>query len=146
MTTPIMAAGLPQSGALPQATQNLFEHAAQQARSMPESAGPAQLGQEVLQSLEGFIKRSGGFAERARNLTLHSPPAAGGEFASVDRRRAGAADRSQTYSPAPPVDQKQMDRVIDSLSMIFNHSIETQLVVRGTTQISGAANTLLRGQ
>ncbi len=42
--------------------------------------------------------------------------------------------------------ESQMERVIDSLGMMFDHAIETQLVVRGATQIAGAANTLLRGQ
>jgi hypothetical protein len=44
------------------------------------------------------------------------------------------------------VDGQQMNRVIQALGMMFDYSIETQLVVRGATQVSGAANTLLRGQ
>ena len=44
------------------------------------------------------------------------------------------------------VDGQQLDRVIQALSMMYDYSIETQLVVRGATQTSGAANTLLRGQ
>jgi DNA-directed RNA polymerase specialized sigma54-like protein len=150
MTTPIVAAGAPQPTALqdavPQATQNLFEHVAAQAKSMPEGAGPTQLGQEMLQNLKGFFERSGSFAERASGLTQRTSKTAGGELVSVGPKGAGATDLSSTRNSSLPVDQSQMDKVIQSLGMMFDHSIETQLVVRGTTQVSGAANTLLRGQ
>ncbi|MBB3980170.1 hypothetical protein GGQ64_005422 [Rhizobium azooxidifex] len=150
MTTPIVAAGVPQptavQDAVPQATQNLFEHIAAQAQSLPEGAGPSQLGQEVLQNLKGFFERSGSFAERASGLTQRTPQATGGELVSVGPKGTGGTDLSQTRNSAVPVDQSQVDKVIQSLSMIFDHSIETQMVVRGTTQVSGAANTLLRGQ
>ncbi|KKX26170.1 hypothetical protein [Rhizobium sp. LC145] len=150
MTTPIVAASVQQPTAvqdvLPQATQNLFEHVAAQAKALPEGAGPAQLGQEMLQNLKGFFERSGSFAERASSLTQRTPQATGGELVSAGSKGAGLADLPQTRNSAIPVDQSQMDKVIQSLSMMFDHSIETQLVVRGTTQVSGAANTLLRGQ
>jgi hypothetical protein len=150
MTTPIVAAGVPQptavQDAVPQATQNLFEHIAAQAQSLPEGAGPSQLGQEVLQNLKGFFERSGSFAERASGLTQRTPQATGGELVSVGPKGTGGSDLSQARNSAVPVDQSQIDKVIQSLSMMFDHSIETQMVVRGTTQVSGAANTLLRGQ
>nr|WP_240998570.1 hypothetical protein [Pseudomonas viridiflava] len=40
----------------------------------------------------------------------------------------------------------QVDRIVQSLGRMFDYSIETQMVVRGATQISGSANTLLKGQ
>ncbi|PRD41751.1 hypothetical protein C5748_20030 [Phyllobacterium phragmitis] len=150
MTTPIAAAAVapPQAvqDVLPQATQNLFEHAASQAKALPEGAGPAQLGEEMLQNLKGFFERSGSFAERAGSLTQRTPQATGGELVSLGPNGAGMTDLSQTRNSAVPVEKGQIDQVIQSLGMMFDHSIETQLVVRGTTQVSGAANTLLRGQ
>jgi hypothetical protein len=150
MTTPIVAAGVPQpttvQDVVPQASQNLFEHMASQAKALPEGAGPSQLGNEMLQNLKGFFERAGSFAERASGLTQRTPQATGGELVSLGPKGAGMTDLSQTRNSAVPVDQSQMDKVIQSLGMMFDHSIETQMVVRGTTQVSGAANTLLRGQ
>lgn len=107
--------------------QNLFEHAAANAQGMPQGAGPSQLADQVMQNLRGYVERSGSLAERAN-------PASQNGFASF------APDQ-----PAP-VNDSQMSRAIDSLGMMFDHAIETQLVVRGATQVAGAANTLLRGQ
>ncbi|GGB05720.1 hypothetical protein GCM10011491_37260 [Brucella endophytica] len=149
MTTPIGAAAVaPQAvpDVVPQATQDLFEHVASQAKALPEGAGPAQLGSEMLQNLKGFFERSSSFAERASSLTQRTPQATGGELVSLGPNGAGMTDLSQTRNSALPVDKSQIDQVIQSLGMMFDHSIETQLVVRGTTQVSGAANTLLRGQ
>jgi len=150
MTTPIVAAVVPQSSAIqdavPQTTQNLFEHVAAQAKALPQGAGPSQLGEEVLQNLKGFFERATSFTSRASQLTARTPQATGGELVSLGPNGAGATDLSQTRNSAVPVEQSQMEKVIQSLGMMFDHSIETQLVVRGTTQVSGAANTLLRGQ
>lgn len=150
MTTAIVAAGIPQASAVqeavPQVTQNLFEHVAAQSKALPEGASPAQLGGEVLQNLKGFFERVGNFAERASGLTQRTPQATGGELVSVGPNGAGPTDLSQTRNSAVPVDQTQMEKVIQALGLMFDQSIETQLVVRGTTQVSGAANTLLRGQ
>lgn len=150
MTTPIAVAGMSQpiavDQAMPQASQNLFEHAASQAKALPEGAGPTQLGQEVLQNLQGFFERSGSLAERASGLTQRVPQATGGELVSLGPNGTGVTDLSLTRNSALPVEQAQIDKVIQSLGMMFDHSIETQMVVRGTTQASGAANTLLRGQ
>lgn len=150
MTTPIVAAGVPQPSTIqdtvPQTTQNLFEHVARQANVLPQGAGPSQLGEKVLQNLQGFFERAGGFADRASRLTQRTTEATSGQLVSLGPNGAGATDLSRTRNSKIPVDQTQMDKVIQSLGMMFDHSIETQLVVRGTTQVSGAANTLLRGQ
>ncbi|MDB6454405.1 hypothetical protein [Falsirhodobacter sp. 20TX0035] len=122
--------------------QNLFEHAAAHAKGLPESASPGQLGSEVMQGLQGYAERSTSLAERAGRLTGGVPEAPGSSLVSLSSD-PGAM-------PAPPqkapVDGSQMDRAIESLGMMFDHAIETQLVVRGATQVAGAANTLLRGQ
>lgn len=116
-----------------QASQNLFEHMANNAKGMPQGASPNQIGENLMERLNGFIDRSRGFSEKA------------------------AVDRVTPYASASPVEkgagvepgkvnEAQIDRLVGSLSRVFDYSIETQMVVRGATQISGSANTLLRGQ
>jgi hypothetical protein len=130
---PVAPQPLPEPAA--QATQNLFEHMAMTAQGLPQGASPAQLGEGLMQRLDGFLDRSHRFAERA----------------------SAGVEQTQTFSPVAQAPQTtgaenklpqdgQMDKVVTALSRMFDHSIETQMVVRGATQISGAANTLLRGQ
>ncbi|NWD52277.1 hypothetical protein [Pseudomonas gingeri] len=126
-----------------EASQNLFEHMANSARSgMPEGASPHQIGSNLMERLNGFIDRSRTFAERADALSngppASSPPVAGP--VSSGTASSGSAE------PAKKVTDQHLDQVVHSLSRMFDYSIETQMVVRGATQISGAANTLLRGQ
>ncbi|MDH2326590.1 hypothetical protein QCN27_06890 [Cereibacter sp. SYSU M97828] len=121
-------------------TQNLFEHAAAHAQGLSQGAGPQQLGGEVMQNLQGYIERSGSLAERTRAL---SEQPMGNALVSLP---SGPAPALPAQPDAPPVNESQMDRAIQSLGLMFDHAIETQLVVRGATQVSGAANTLLRGQ
>ena len=147
MTPTVPAAGLAPAppaapDMVPQASQNLFEHIAANARGLPEGANPSQLGQDIMQHLQGFFERSSSFAERAGKLVQGAPEASrSGQFASLGSQPVANADPGK-----PGVDGQQMSRVVESLSMMFDHSIETQMVVRGATQVSGAANTLLRGQ
>ena len=47
---------------------------------------------------------------------------------------------------APKVGDTQVANIVQSLGRMFDYSIETQMVVRGATQVSGSANTLLKGQ
>ncbi|NWB26658.1 hypothetical protein [Pseudomonas gingeri] len=128
-----------------EASQNLFEHMANSARSgMPEGASPHQIGSNLMERLNGFIDRSRTFAERADALSngppASSPPVAGPGAVSSGTASSGSAE------PAKKVTDQHLDQVVHSLSRMFDYSIETQMVVRGATQISGAANTLLRGQ
>lgn len=124
----------------PAQTQNLFEYAAQNARGLSEGAGPQQVGSEVMQSLEGYIERSGTLSTRTQDVS--QTPAAP-SFVSIG---------TDSLPPQPPqqetpvVAESDMDRAVDTLGQMFDHAIETQLVVRGATQVAGAANTLLRGQ
>lgn len=127
---PVAPQPMPEPAA--QAAQNLFEHMAMHAQGFPQGASPAQLSQGLIERLDGFLDRSHRFAERAN----------------------GGVDQTQTFSPvlrSPQAEgtalpDSQMDKVVTALSRMFDHSIETQMVVRGATQVSGAANTLLRGQ
>jgi hypothetical protein len=115
-----------------QASQNLFENMAQQSTAAMTGASPAQLGAGVLENLEGFFTRTQRFAERAANLGgAAQPPIPAGP--------------GQAAASTPGADP-QLQKVVESLSLMFDHSIETQMVVRGATQVSGAANTLLKGQ
>ena len=145
-------AALPPSGGQGglQASQNLFEHMAGNAKGMPQGASPHQIGEGLMERLNGFIDRSRSFSERADALTNGSPPGAAAgqgtpQAVGVDK---AASAQTPTGSGQPPkkVGEQQVDQIVHSLGKMFDYSIETQMVVRGATQISGSANTLLKGQ
>ncbi|QZN98467.1 hypothetical protein [Chenggangzhangella methanolivorans] len=103
----------------------------------------------MVENLTGFLERSQSLSSRAQSLTSRAPDAPGATL--VHRGSDAQTVSPQAFGAAPrperqPVNGDQMDKVIQSLGMMFDYSIETQMVVRGTTQVSGAANTLLRGQ
>lgn len=123
--------------------ENLFEHAAIHAQQLPENAGPAQLGSQVMQSLQGFAQRSMSLGERSQALLDHAGTY-GAQFVSLQPGQDFIPSSQQPMHDS--VQDSQLDRAIDSLGLMFDHAIETQLVVRGATQVAGAANTLLRGQ
>lgn len=141
---PSVSTGLPVTppvtteGMASQASQNLFEHMAQIAQGTAQGASPAQLGAGVMQNLNGFLDRVHRFADRASALPSLSNPINASHMGAL--QPPGAANAAGKSTSAP------LDSVIKSLSLMFDHSIETQLVVRGATQVSGAANTLLKGQ
>jgi len=139
-------AALPPSGGQGglQASQNLFEHMAGNAKGMPEGASPYQIGEGLMERLNSFIDRSRSFSERADVIGNNRLPAASGSSAAADKTVFSPA--TGTSDAAKKVDEKQIDQIVHSLSRMFDYSIETQMVVRGATQISGAANTLLKGQ
>ena len=121
--------------ALAQASQNLFEHMASSSKGMPAGAGPNQVGEGLMNRLNGFIDRSQHFSERATS----SP---GATQASAHN---APVDKAGTVQPGQ-MNETQVDKLMSSLSRVFDYSIETQMVVRGATQISGSANTLMKGQ
>ncbi|WP_434563130.1 hypothetical protein J3P95_11290 [Pseudomonas sp. Z5-35] len=136
-------AALPPSGV--QTSQNLFEHMAGNAKGMPQGASPHQIGEGLMERLNGFIDRSRSFSERADALTNGSPPGAAsgpGNTPAV----ASAQNHANSGQPPKKVGEQQVDQIVHSLGKMFDYSIETQMVVRGATQISGSANTLLKGQ
>ncbi|KJZ64573.1 hypothetical protein [Pseudomonas fluorescens] len=122
------------------ASQSLFEHMANTAKSVPEGGGPQQLGDNLMERLNSFIDRSRGFTERTEVLEKKPTPAAQASSAGAEKTAAPGTETPK------PVGEKQMDQLVQSLGKMFDYSIETQMVVRGATQISGAANTLLKGQ
>jgi hypothetical protein len=117
---------------------------ANSAKGMPAGASPHQIGEGLMERLNGFIDRSRNFSERADTLsngpTPASSPAGGAE------KTFSATNASGTGEPPKKVGDQQIDQVVHSLGKMFDYSIETQMVVRGATQISGSANTLLKGQ
>lgn len=106
-------------------SQNLFEQLAQRAAATPTP--DAQIGERLLQRLDGFLDRSHAFATQAH----------AGEQAPA----ATPPQASPRQQPASDVGQ-----LVGNLSRLFDYAIETQMVVRGATQVSGSANTLMRGQ
>ena len=134
-----------------QPPQNLVEYLATVNPSgLASGASPSQLAEDVITNLKGFFDRSQSMTQRARALADPTPPPHA-SMTVVHRGPAEAAldPSAMRVGPQPAkgaVDGQQMNRVIQALGMMYDYSIETQLVVRGATQISGAANTLLRGQ
>jgi hypothetical protein len=134
-----------------QSSQGLVEYlAAMNPNGLASGASPSQLGQDMIANLKGFFDRSQSATSRARALADPTPP----PHATMTVAHRGPAQAALDPSvlrvgPQPArgaVDGQQMNRAIQALGMMFDYSIETQLVVRGATQVSGAANTLLRGQ
>jgi len=123
-----------------QASQSLFEHMANTAKATPEGAGPHELGANLMERLNGFIDRSRGFSERTDLVAKGATP--------TEQPALAAAEKAPSQSGEAPkkVGEQQVDQLVHSLGKMFDYSIETQMVVRGATQVSGAANTLLKGQ
>lgn len=134
----------PGGGGAAQASQNLFEHMAETAKGMPHGASPHQIGSNLMERLDGFIDRSRQFSERADAMTHGSAPQPASEAASTLRTGADPAGKAGTVESK--TGGPQVDQIVQSLGRMFDYSIETQMVVRGATQISGSANTLLKGQ
>lgn len=142
-------AALPPSGGPGglQGSQNLFEHMAGNAKGMPQGASPHQIGDGLMERLNGFIDRSRSFSERADGLTSGSTPGPSSTPAAAGAEKpASAQDLASSGQPPKKVGEQQVDQIVHSLGKMFDYSIETQMVVRGATQISGSANTLLKGQ
>lgn len=132
------------------ADQNLFQYLASVNPSgFPAAPSPGQLGGAMVENLKGFLDRSQNLTTRAQELTRPEPEAPAAKMVHRGAAEQPVSPQALSAGPRPeklPVDGAQLDKVIQSLGMMFDYSIETQMVVRGTTQVSGAANTLLRGQ
>lgn len=152
LAAPAAAAMPPSGGAMnAQASQNLFEHMAGSAKGMPQGASPHQIGEGLMERLNGFIDRSRSFSERAEGLQNGVGSGAASSSPAPQAVAAGekpsAAQNLASNGEAPKkVGEQQVDQIVHSLGRMFDYSIETQMVVRGATQISGSANTLLKGQ
>ncbi|RKD87184.1 hypothetical protein C8D96_0642 [Kushneria marisflavi] len=123
-----------------QSSQNLFEHMASQA-SASHQTSPSELGANLLDNLDGFFNRVSSFSqETGADSVQASEP-----MAQVTTPENGLPVNDGGDTPSV-LDNEAMAKVVDSLGRVFDHSIETSMVVRGATQVSGSANTLLKGQ
>ncbi|MBB4277862.1 hypothetical protein [Rhizobium mongolense] len=119
------------------ASQGLFEYSAQNAQTLPHGASPADLGRTIVDNLKGFVERAGKFAS---NTELFAPLGQSAASQSFAPDAAGA----QTGVMRTP--DSEAGRLVEALGRIFDHAIETQMVVRGPTQFTSATMTLVKGQ
>jgi hypothetical protein len=136
MTVPIASAAAPVPPVQEGPSANLFEWAAAQAQAGAAGSSVNQVAQGLMQRLDAFMVRTREFSG------LQNSP--GGVYAA-----APPGSSAPTPGPAPTATAPgpaNIDQTLGSLRLMFDHSIETQLVVRSATQISGSVNTLLRGQ
>jgi len=142
-----MAPNVP--GAENLASRNLAQYLAEIDPATASGLSPSELGRRVVSHLQGFFDRANSMESQARALRDPTPP----PHADMTLVHRGPAQEALVPSnlpvgpqAAPPgVDGSHMDRAIQGLSLMFDYSVEMQLVVRGTTEVSGAANTLMRG-
>nr|WP_314576625.1 hypothetical protein [uncultured Pseudomonas sp.] len=143
-----VAAMLPAGGggAGLEASRNLFEYMASKT-----GASPAQIGDGLMERLNGFIDRQRSFAEHA-NVQSHAAQSAnwpepdGSLHASALQPSTATSEPTSNGAGQQKVGDGQIDHIVVSLGRMFDYSIETQMVVRSATQVSGATNTLLKGQ
>lgn len=126
----------PQESIAP-ASQNLFEHSALNSTTLPHGASPADLGRTIIDNLEGFVERAGKFAASTAFPASSGPPPATTSFAP------GGPPVEANVTRTPDSDA---GRLVESLGRIFDHAIETQMVVRAPTQFTSATMTLTKGQ
>ena len=111
-------------------SQDLFEAMALQARDR-QTTDLGQVGQALAGHLDNYLGRTSSFTERVKQISNGDPVY--GEKSLPGQTGSGANDQ-------------RVSTVLQSLSAMFDYSIETQVVVRSATQVSGAVNTLLKGQ
>lgn len=113
------------------ASQDLFEVMALQARDRHLSS-VGEIGQVVAKYLDGYLERASLASSRV-------------EHVAGNHDRVYATPKTEAANTGQETDQRVMT-ALDALNRMFDYSIETQVVVRSATQVSGAANTLIRGQ
>ena len=123
------------------------------------AANPAALATELLGTLRTYFNHARRFekgispgreaSEAGRADTATAPPTS--EVAlelhgGPARERLEPSDGNSGVSAGVAVDLGQLHRIMDVALASMNFATETALVVRGTSQISHSANTLLKGQ
>ncbi|CAM4083822.1 hypothetical protein BOTU111921_10900 [Bordetella tumbae] len=111
-------------------SQNLFEAMAELARDR-HLTDLGQVGQALSGHLDSYLERTRSFSERVKQMSSGDPV---------------YSDSLRTMNTGAERTDPRVMTVLQSLSVMFDYSIETQVVVRSATQVSGAVNTLLRGQ
>ncbi len=130
------------------------------ASGMPQLANPAALAGELFGSLRGYFERAQSLEKAPRTMQsrdagsdgVHvSLTSAPGEpprdlHGGPAKENLGPADAYGGVSRTGGVSLAQLQRAMDLALASMNFATETALVVRGTSQVSHSANTLLKGQ
>lgn len=119
------------------ASQNLFEHSALNANTLPHGASPADLGRAIVDNLKGFAERAGKFASGTESVSHPDQSATSQSFAS--NAPGSEANAARTLD-------SDAGRLVDALVKAFDHAIESGMVVRSLTQFTSTAMTLTKGQ
>lgn len=127
-----MAEGMTNSGTL--AEQNLFEHMARASGSTLQAVTPAELGESILDRLEGTLERMQAFSGQ------------GGEGSDASRSVSGTeSGESADDASAEALGDGEFERMIEAFGSMFDHAVESRLMASCAAQTSGACSTLLRG-
>lgn len=118
------------------ATQNLFEHIAGQQGSTLQATTPAELGSNIMNALENPIEQAQSFASALRAQRE-------GHVASSDHV---SSSNGMPSNGTEGLGDVQFDRMLDSLTAMFDHATLMKLMSSCASQTSGAFRTLLRGQ
>ena len=130
------------------------------ASGMLHLANPAALASELFGSLRGYFERAQNIEKTPRNPNSRSTDGDG-----IHVTLTSVADESQRNLHGGPARERlepldaytgasadvrvslaQLQRAMDLALASMNFATETSLVVRGTSQVSHSANTLLKGQ
>ena len=142
------------------AEQPLSEFVAQMQSSalagMPHAANPAALAAELVGTLRNYFDQAQRFQKGVwLGLDAHgdkgTDPAPAPPTSEVAFRLHGGPareplDGDSGVSPGGALDLAQLQHTMNVALAAMNFSTQTALVVRGTSQISHSANTLLKGQ
>ncbi|QEM82574.1 hypothetical protein [Halomonas binhaiensis] len=111
-------------------SQNLFEHIAGQQGTTLQATTPAELGSDLMNALENPIEQAQSFASALR----------------AERAGHAPSGASVPGSDAEGLGDMQFDRMLNSLTAMFDHATLMKLMSSCASQTSGAFRTLLRGQ
>lgn len=153
----ITTASASPDAAFAKAEQNLFDHVASGlerrggAIGKEAMANPGNLLGEAMGDLKGYLDRvrvmGGMFAQRDPNAKHGGGTT---DLARATRPKESimkdAAGTGSEGGAKARIDDNMLDQAARLMLDSLRFSIETNLVVRGTTQVSNSANTLIRGQ
>lgn len=128
-----------------QASQNLFEHMASTSSTTAQAITPAELGTNIMNMLEGPIERIQHFSVGWEQGKTDASQAAINNT-SVDGGQATPSSEGSDSGEVAGLGDTQLDRMIESLSSMFDYATEARLLTSCASQVSGACTTLLRGQ
>ena len=125
-----MTISVPELGAIsapsPQQTQ-LFDLALNQAQQDNKVVRPDQVMDSLANKLDSYLERSQAFSAPAQASDQTPPATPAGASGTTEKNESG------------------MQQSLNTLRKTFDLSIETQMIVRCSTQTSTAVNTLTKG-